>query len=261
MRLSIIIICLLVFSCHSLNDKQNTVRLFEDALGKEMTIAFNKAVTVLDSLVVGYTQIQNIDSAYLVFMNEVKINSINWNHFYSNPSQIEHVKSLIYSSGLYDELVLTRNHIYLNKEEWVLECEYFYQPKGAEFSKDTIQIGRLINRPIIQKMHSGDKVQNRKIIDSLVTEINNEIKYYNQNILMRSLTMVKDSHSVLPVYLDAKKGTYLIHSNLIAGGLLDAQADFSDYFVKRILALEFVIHRMCSSIYYEKKPYNTSYDY
>lgn len=224
----------LMLGCSTIKDER--IQEFENYLGPELSLALTETSLALDSFVLEYTNTEDIAEAYVTFLKVVKKDELNWDEFYKDTIRLTRLEDKMVSSGWNDELILKWGKNYEDEIFGGITSTYFYQPKGANKPLDTVRISTLIRR---------ENRLNQHIIDSIINTPPDDIEYYGYNKLLYGLDRIKETTPYLISYLDAKYAAGLIHPNLVAGGLLNEKLDFKDYFVRRVLTLEFLLYKIC----------------
>jgi hypothetical protein len=219
-----ILTLLILTACNSLQEGSN-IEKFEGFLGPESTAVIDKAVSLTDSLVCArYGSIDTIAN-YQYFLNDLIKKDFSLADLFKE-EDLESLKQLSKSSGFDKELYLEFYEGYIQDGEVV--TTFVYAPN------DSVGIVYSFEQRSIMPIGLFAQVQ----IDSLLQRegslrLHNPVgKYFT------ALELLKENNPGLIAYLEAKNLIGSISPEVLALGLKQSEADFSDYFVRRIFAVE-----------------------
>lgn len=223
----IIIVVLIILSCKPQSKDDSRVKRFEEFMGPEMSKSINLTSELLDSIIVKNFAFNDLDSAYRAFLMLCYSDTINWDQISIDSVELQYVKDKAESSGLIDELYLKL--IDIQFDDGVIKYEYHYIPKG-----DSIALSSVTGSAVIPAHELSN-------VDSLIREWR-QIKVSNHNNrFTQGLELIMESDSTIINYLEFRKIAGSISTHLIAGYFLHHVEGYSDYFVKRIIAVELLL--------------------
>lgn len=216
-----LLICLsflLLTSCSYFKKElvDSRITKFERFLGKEKAYALNEKVEDFENfLSINFPQLSTPDAykKYLEIIRDNEYENIEWE---IDSSKKERIISLIKSSGL-------------DKEIWKIR-EYIVLSSDQQVSFDSTQ-GVFKNNYLIS-LDSSNSYKDGKA----------NLKLFNIfGKYLQGLKLIQKSDSVLEFYVSIKEIAGHISRPLLADDLLYNKADFKDYFIKRIVVVEFYI--------------------
>jgi len=78
-----------------------------------------------------------------------------------------------------------------------------------------------------------------KTYDRITNDSVDALRYNSVGKYMRALYQIKDSDSLVKVYSEIRQAAGMMPNELFVSGILSSNPDFTDYFHKRIVVLEF----------------------
>lgn len=220
-----ILIILIILSACKPSSKDPRIAEFEEFLGPEKVTVINDAVLLLDSMIAEKSFQEGTNLNLFTFFEDLCFTNPNWNEFY-NKQDIIKLKEQSKLSGLDYELRISTDTVYSNEEGIV--SVYSYIPKDNTTDSFKIEMTNLFDFMIDT--------------DSLSTF--NELKQSNifnySGKYISALELIQANDTFLKSYIDAKKNDMIlpcIHVNNINY----LNVDYNDYFVKRIIAIEFLL--------------------
>jgi hypothetical protein len=157
---------------------------------------------------------------YLKVIVSGEAKSMSWNYDGMNR---EETNSQFESSGLREEIFLKPDSVWINTES--LKINYCYNQEWVlnEFITESLLIG-------------FDISQNP---DSIIKAKYEERKFNPYGKYLTGLKMIENTNAFLTKYIQMKETAGDISKNILANELLKSNPDFSDYFIKRIIVVEF----------------------
>ena len=204
------------------------IKKFEDYLGPEKVEVINTAVHLFDSVVTGLYKSPHINTSYQRFMADLKNDRIKLRTLF-NENELRKLHEHCKSSGLWNELHLEFRRVYVKDGD--LFTEFAYIPLGSDTPVYTME-----SQQITPKLKCDSLT-----IDSLVKEEKQTLWFNPSGKYMKAVDLIKDNDSTIIKYLDIKETSGSVLPNLLAGGFIYSKADFNDYFIRRIFAVELLL--------------------
>jgi hypothetical protein len=226
MKKTITFFFILTFLISCLNNENENVmkskiKDFETFLGKEQSEAFTEKVNIFESfLKINFPNL-SIKEAYKRYLQEIvncEYLEKKWNYTGINRDKLDY---FVETSGL-------RKEIYSKPDTvWIQNGNVRYRSYYIE-SGDTLSTSGGV-------FIVTDPSPN---FDSIICEIKNEMNFNIHGRFIRGLELIQGQDSTIIKYLDDKYAIANISPSVISDALLYRNADFSNYFVKRIVVAE-----------------------
>ena len=222
MRISIIILTIIVMTAYQNQKSDSRVEKFENFIGKLNSELLSKKVDSFEKFLKINFKDLSLEEAYLEYLNIIESGEFENTDWKYEGTGYAEINDLIERSEFRKEIWLRPDTVWI--EDGDLHYEYVYIEK-----KDTSIIKGNSFSP------KYDLVENQ---DSIIN-IEKQLSTFNLNgKFIRGLESIKDSDSTLISYIEDKQAMRDLAPTIIAGGLIYHKADFSDYFIKRIIAIE-----------------------
>lgn len=222
MRHTLFILTLIILTSCQNHNKDSRIEKFENFLGNDYSELLSRKVDSFEQFLRINFKNLNLNEAYLEYLEIIESGQFeNYDWKYEETGRAE-INELIENSGLRREIWLRPDTVWIENGD--IHYEYYYID-----NKDTSYIkGNTISPKY-------DLVENQ---DSIIN-IEKQLSTFNLNgRFIGGLELIKDSDSSLISYIDDKHAATNIAPTIIASGLLYHKADCSDYFIKRIIAIE-----------------------
>ncbi len=205
------------------NNSFESYETFESFLGQEKASTLNKKVKHFESFLDHTFSNESIEESYidfLILISRGEYDRIKWENA---DTTYEDLYKLFESSGLREEIFLVPDSVWVVDE--ALKAKYSSVQEGFlnEFTEESFLIGFDIN-------------QNP---DSVIKAKYEERKFNPYGKYLIGLKMIENPNAFLTKYIQMKEAVGDISKNILADELLKSKADFSDYFIKRIVIVEF----------------------
>jgi len=222
MRNIIFIFTLIIITACQNQKTDFRIEKFETFFGKDNSELLSKKVVSFEKFLKINFEDLNLEEAYLGYLNIIESGEFEKSHWKYGGTGYDEINQLIEKSELRREIWLRPDTVWIENGD--IHYEYIYID-----NKDTSFIKGNTLSP------KYDLIENQ---DSIIN-IEKQLSTFNLNgRFIRGLELIKDSDSTLISYIDDKHAATNIAPTIIAGGLLYHKADFSDYFIKRIVAIE-----------------------
>ena len=205
------------------NQKRDSrIEKFENFLGKYNSELLSTKVDSFEKFLKINFKDLNLEEAYLEYLNIIESGEFEKTDWKYEGTGYAEINELIERSGFRKEVWLRPDTVWIENGD--LHFEYVYIDK-----KDTSIIKGNSLSPKYDLIENQDSIIN---IEEQLTTFNINGRF------MRGLELIKDSDSTLISYIEDKQTMRDIAPSIIAGRLIYYKADFSDYFIKRIIAIE-----------------------
>lgn len=205
------------------NQKRDSrIEKFENFLGKYNSELLSTKVDSFEKFLKINFKDLNLEEAYFEYLNIIESGEFEKTDWKYEGTGYAEINELIERSGFRKEVWLRPDTVWIENGD--LHFEYVYIDK-----KDTSIIKGNSLSPKYDLIENQDSIIN---IEKQLTTFNINGRF------MRGLEMIKDSDSTLISYIEDKQIMRDIAPSIIAGRLIFYKADFSDYFIKRIIAIE-----------------------
>jgi len=198
------------------------IEKFESFLGKEESNALNELVKTFELFLEFNFDNSIIDSSYNDYLTKTldyDFANITW--IFDEELQ-ERTYELFEKSGLSYQIYLKPIEVW--KDDNTIKIKYLYIDKN-----DTVE--GLASRSVHKSWNSFQ-------VDSIINQEKELITYNRNGRFFRGLELIKEQDSTIIKYLDDKNAMGDLAPSIVAGGLLAYNPNFSDYFLKRIIAVE-----------------------
>jgi major membrane immunogen (membrane-anchored lipoprotein) len=222
MRKTIIILSLIVMTACQNQKRDSRIEKFENFLGKYNSELLSTKVDSFEKFLKINFKDLNLEEAYFEYLNIIESGEFEKTDWKYEGTGYAEINELIERSGFRKEVWLRPDTVWIENGD--LHFEYVYIDK-----KDTSIIKGNSLSPKYDLIENQDSIIN---IEKQLTTFNINGRF------MRGLEMIKDSDSTLISYIEDKQIMRDIAPSIIAGRLIFYKADFSDYFIKRIIAIE-----------------------
>ena len=217
MKYIVIILAVFIFSC---NEKQKAnsgaIAKFEEILGETESEFLNEIVRDFEIYLKSEFVDSEIDFLYKNYLRQLSENSL------KNTWVIDSAKLKKYKND--SKLFYKFSKIYPDTV-WYENDEYNLTFKKLELTES-----------IIPLKHLNEHLK----IDSMINHLKNEPKLIvlEESRFYIALDSIKNENSFIAEFLESREAGGPISDRQLAVGLLNANPDYSDYFIRRIIAFE-----------------------
>ena len=214
---------LILTACN--NQKYNQrIEQFENYLGSEKSAVLTKKVESFERFLSMNFKNQTIEENYIDFLRNIAFGdyeNIDWKFEQNNRKELERISEL---HRLRQEIWTKPDSVWIN--DTVLICLSYYITNS-----DTQEL-------FYKNYHP--KYRNKKLnLDSTINAEKRIMRFNLNGKFYKGLGIIKDSDSTIIAYLDNRNSTGSLPPSIIANGFLERNTDFLDYFVKRIIMIQF----------------------
>jgi len=220
-KIIFILIVLTLIACQN-QDQDSRIEKFENFLGKENSELLSKKVESLDKFLLINFKGYSLNEAYFEYLKIIESSGFENNDWKYKGTGRAGIKELFEKSGFRREIWHRPDTVWL--EEGDVHWENIYIDKNDT----TFVKGSTLSRDF-------DLIENK---DSIINDYSQLLRFNLNGRFFRGLEQIKDSDSTLIYYIEDKRAATNISPTVLAGLLIYYKADFSDYFIKRIIAIE-----------------------
>ncbi len=212
---------IVLIACQN-ESSDSRIEKFENFLGKDNSELLSRKVSSFELFLNINFKDLSIEDAYIKYLQIIESGEFENTDWKYDGTGYAGINKMIENSRLRREIWLRPDTVWIENGE--LYCEYRYID-----NKDTFLIRGNSLPPKYDLIENQDSIIN---IEKQLSVFNLNGKYF------RGLELVKGTDSILISYIESKHVVGNVAPTIVAGGILYYKADFSDYFVKRIIAVE-----------------------
>ena len=220
---SIIVLWLLLTSCFQENAiNKYKIQVFENYLGSKEAQILNELVVDFELYLDSHYPAKSINEQYHLYLQE--ISNKNCRNIYQLTDA--HFTYIQEKSQLLGHFIFPDSIIYLPESVFVS----FHEGEAVSYID------------IMPETAGGKKLLSRFEADSIQTHLKRETVKIGESTFYFSLKIVQPANELVEAYLLELGNEFTgMGINFIAPGLIGANADFNDYFLKRIVIIESII--------------------
>ncbi len=208
-------------ACHNQNVDPR-IETFESFLGEDNSELLSEKVKSFELFLKMNFNDLSIEKAYLKYLKSIEDGEFEYAYWKYDGTGYTEINKLIEESGLRREIWLKPDTV------WIVDGKLYYEYTYFD-SKDTFLTQGNSLFP------EDDLIVNQ---DSIIKTEKQPSTFNINGKYIRGLELVKDNDSAIITYIDNKHALINVAPTIVAGELLYYKADFSDYFIKRIIAIE-----------------------
>lgn len=215
-------IFLFIASISCVNQKDENIKKFETRIGPQKIELLDKLILEFEEQLKLKFRTNDLEQAYYRYFLE-NIHGDNQQKIF-NDDRISEIKESLIKIGLEKEIIL--KPFKTKQEDLILFYTYLYEKDDGEI--DTINIEHeFLKFPGIN-------------MDSLIQQEKDEIKFNENGDYINAIEEIESSDSILTDYLSIKNLCGFIQDNIFSNAMLYYTVDIDDYFIKRIILIEYL---------------------
>ena len=222
MKNHIIILGVLVLITYRPLCQESRIDTFEEFLGHEYSELLTKRVESVDQFIRDNFYEHGLSEGYRKYLKTIESGEFKRSDWDYSNTGIDSLNALFEKSGLWEEIYEKPDTVWIEGDKLHFKTTYFD-------GKDTL---------VGEGYTFGQDIGHISNVDSLIQQEMNNLTFNLYGKFFRGLDLVQAPDSTIISYVDAKQAAGNISPEIIASALLKMDANLSDYFVKRIIAIE-----------------------
>jgi hypothetical protein len=202
--------------------QESRIDTFEEFLGLEYSDLLTKRVESLDQFIRDNFYEHILSEGYRKYLKTIESGEFKRSDWDYSNTGIDSLNALFERSGLWKEIYEKPDTVWIEGDKLHFKTTYFD-------GQDTL-VGEGYNL--------GQDIGQISNVDSLIQHEMNNLTFNLYGKFLRGMDLVQALDSTIILYVDAKQAAGNISPEIIASALLKMDANLSDYFVKRIIAIE-----------------------